>query len=102
MVKSRNPAGVHQGTRDLDAGLLKKRAVDAGRVETEQVDVDLGTEGLEELEGLQCQPAPLPKVRHYEQDSDSQPSPEPPKPLPVPSLGRSADLNRFTTLRTTP
>src|SRR5712691_3394718 len=101
-VESRDPAGVHQGTRDRDARLVKKRAVDAGRVEAEQVDLDLGTEGLEELEGLQCQPAPLPQVRHYEEDSDLQPSPEPPKPPPVPSLGRREDANRCTSFRATP
>src|SRR2546430_9115317 len=52
------------------AGLLEHGAVQAGRIEAEQVDVNVGSEGLEELEGLQGQPAALPEMRHDEQDSD--------------------------------
>ncbi len=43
---------VHQRTRDDHAGLLEHGAMQAGRIEAEQVDVDVGSEGLEELEGL--------------------------------------------------
>src|SRR5256885_5220010 len=86
---------VDQRTRDDHAGLLEHGAVQAGRIEAEQVDVNVGSEGLEELEGLQGQPAALPEMRHDEQDSDLEPSFEA-QGGSLRDSDRRDDGNRFT------